>query len=308
VRAPVIGGGTNQVTITVPNSISAGDLLELTAQDVVNPSTPSSTYTIYLSGQVTAATVPVLPPFPHATATYPNGAIVSFAGNDYVFAGGRAFAIANSTDLARLQRVDRAAILSAPAAVTAPTSRAPRPGTLLFTRPVNGQATIYVAGTDGELHGFATPKQFAADGYDPALVVTVTSLGGLPVGRSAGSEGSAGNALGTASDGALVDSAGAYFVFAGGRAFTVHNGAALSIIRKADKARELKGAVTTAQRSAGIAGGVVLSALGPVYASYGGDLYGFSSMAQLKADGYGGTAAVPVPGTGGLTVAAYSGE
>ena len=63
---------------------------------------------------------------------------------------------------------------------------APRPGTLLFTRPIDGTATIYVAGTDGELHGFATPKQFVSDGYDPALVVTVTNLGQLGVGASAG--------------------------------------------------------------------------------------------------------------------------
>ena len=31
----------------------------------------------------------------------------------------------------------------------------------MFTRPINGAATIYVVGTDGELHGFATPKQFS---------------------------------------------------------------------------------------------------------------------------------------------------
>jgi hypothetical protein len=308
VRAVVIGGGTNDVTITVPSNVSAGDLLELTAQDVVNPATPSNSDSIYLAGPVTGASVPVRPAFPHASASYPNGAIVSFAGDDYVLAGGRAFAIANATELARLQKVDHAAMLSAPAGVSAPAGRSPRPGTLLFTRPVNGQATIYVAGTDGELHGFATPKQFAADGYDPALVVTVTSLGGLPVGRSAGSEGSGGNALGTAADGAIVDSSGHYFVFAGGRAFALPNGAKLNDLRQADKARELKGTVTTAEKSAGIASGVVLSALGPVYVSYQGYLYAFNSMAQLRADGYGGTAAVPVPGTGGLSLASYGGQ
>ena len=92
VTAPVAGGGTNSVTVTVPNTISSGDLLELTVQGVVNPVIPSSTYSIDVVGNVTGATV--LPSFPKATLSYPNGAIVSFAGNDYVFAGGRAFAIA----------------------------------------------------------------------------------------------------------------------------------------------------------------------------------------------------------------------
>ena len=306
VTAPVAGGGTNSVTVTVPNTISSGDLLELTVQGVVNPVIPSSTYSIDVVGNVTGATV--LPSFPKATLSYPNGAIVSFAGNDYVFAGGRAFAIANSSELSRLQKVDHAAVLSAPASSTAPANRAPRPGTLLFTRPVNGGATIYVAGTDGELHGFATPKQFAADGYDPALVVTVTSLGGLVVGRSAGSQGAAGNALGTSADGAIVDSSGAYFVFAGGRAFAIPNAAALAAVRKADKAKEVNGIVTTAQKSAGIASGIVLSALGPVYVSYQGSLYGFMSLAQLGSDGYAGTAAVPAPSTNGLNIQPYSGS
>jgi hypothetical protein len=305
VRAAVVGGGTNDVTITVPNTIAAGDLLELTVQDVVNPASASSAYSIYLGGPVTGAVA--LPPFPHANTSYSNGAIVDFAGDDYVLAGGRAFAIANSTDLAKLQKVDHAAVLAAPAGARAPDVE-PRPGTLLFTRPVNGRPTIYVAGTDGQLHGFASPKQFSADGYDPALVVTVTSLGGLRVGRSAGSQGSAGDALGTVADGAIVDSSGSYFVFAGGRAFAIPSGAALNAIRRSDRARLVAGTVTAGEKSARIAGGVVLSARGPVYASYQGQLYAFNSMGQLTADGYSGTPAVPVPGTGGVSVVPYSGE
>ena len=46
-----------------------------------------------------------------------------------------------------------------------------------------------------------------------------------------------------------------------------------------------------------------------VYASYQGELFRFKAMAQLFADGYGGTAAVPVPGTGALPVVyPYSGS
>ena len=47
---------------------------------------------------------------------------------------------------------------------------------------------------------------------------------------------------------------------------------------------------------------MLLSAPGKVYVSYQGDLYLFKAKAQLAEDGYGGTAAVPVPGTGGLNV------
>ena len=66
-----------------------------------------------------------------------------------------------------------------------------------------------MVGTDGELHEPATPAQFLADGYDPALVVTVTSLNGLLVGATAGSEGQAGNArFPPAPDGAIVVSSG----------------------------------------------------------------------------------------------------
>ncbi len=79
-------------------------------------------------------------------------------------------------------------------------------------------------------------------------------------------------------------------------------------MRKADKAKEVNGIVTTAQKSAGIASGIVLSALGPVYVSYQGSLYGFMSLAQLGSDGYAGTAAVPVPSTSGLNIQPYSGS
>ena len=54
--------------------------------------------------------------------------------------------------------------------------------------------------------------------------------------------------------------------------------------------------------------GALLSAPGKVYVSYQGDLYLFKTMAQLADDGYGGTAAVPVAGTGGVSVvSSYSG-
>ena len=197
----------------------------------------------------------------------------------------------------------------AAAAGAKPPSGTPRQGTLLFTRPVNGAATIYVVGTDGELHGFVSPKQFKDNGYDPALVVTVPSLGGVKVGRSAGAVGAAGNAFGTSSDGAIIDSSGTYYVFAGGRAFLVPSSAELSALRKADKAQVLSGHVASAQENAGIAGGVELSAPGRVYITYQGNLYPFKSISQLHQTVTVGRRRCRSPAPSGLSVvSSYSGS
>ena len=53
VTASLTGGGTNDVTMTVPGNISAGDLLTLTVEDVINPSSASSAYSLTLLGNVT---------------------------------------------------------------------------------------------------------------------------------------------------------------------------------------------------------------------------------------------------------------
>jgi hypothetical protein len=299
VTAPLIGGGTNDVTMTVPANIGAGDLLTLTVEDVINPSSASSAYSITLLGSITSPS-PVVS-FPRAVVTYPNGAIVSFSGSNYVLAGGRAFKVPSPSALSALEKVDHAKPQPAPPGSTPPVA-APRRGTLLSTRPVDGAATLYVVGSDGELHGFATPKQFIGDGYDPALVVSVTNLNGLTIGASAGSEGAAGNALATVADGAIVVSSGAYYVFAGGRAFELPGPAKLAAVQKGDKARVLSGLVSSYLTSASLPDGTLLSASGPVYVSYRGQLFSFKSVAQLVGDGYGGTAAVPVPGTAGLPV------
>ena len=306
VRAPVSGGGTDSVGITVPEGISSGDQLSLTIEDVINPSSASATYDITLLGSVTGSSA--VAPFPRANVAYPNGAIVEFSGTDYVFAGGHAFGVATTANLAALERVDHAATMVAPVG-TSPPSSAPRPGTLVFTRPVNGSPTIYVVGTDGELHGFASPAQFVADGYDPALVVTVPTVRGLAIGATAGSEGAAADALSTSADGAIVASSGVYYVFAAGRAFGIPSPTSLRTVKEADRAKALTGAISAAQVSATVANGVLLSASGLVYLSYAGALWPFKSEPQLVADGYGGCAAVPVPGSGGLSVVTtYSGS
>ena len=84
------------------------------------PTAPGPTTT------TTTAPAPV-PPFPHANVSYPNGAIVTFGGAHYVFAGGRAFA-ASASELAAVQKVDPAQVLAAPAGASAPTAVAPARG------------------------------------------------------------------------------------------------------------------------------------------------------------------------------------
>ncbi len=169
-------------------------------------------------------------------------------------AGGRAF-LAPPGALSALAKVDPARVLNAPAGATPPTAAVLRPGTLFSTRAVNGSATIYVAGTDGELHGFSTSHQFFADGYDAALVVTVPSLDGLRVGATDGVAGAAMTALATRADGAIVDSSGTFYVFAGGRAFGISTPAELVGVQKADPAEVLVGSVGPPQRGAAIATG-----------------------------------------------------
>jgi hypothetical protein len=56
VTAALSGGGTNTVTFTVPNTVNSGDALNVSVEDVVNPSAASGTYTITLVGSVTGPT------------------------------------------------------------------------------------------------------------------------------------------------------------------------------------------------------------------------------------------------------------
>jgi hypothetical protein len=274
----------------------------LTVGDVLNPSAPGN-YTISIAGNLTS--LPGPPQFPDANVAYPDAAIVSFPGTLYVFAGGHAFGVASPTQAQGVEAIDDAGVVTALAGAAVPTSAA-LPGTLVI---VYNNPTIYVVGTDGLLHGFATPAQFLGDGYDPADVITVPNYGHLVVGATAGSLGPEANALATASNGAIVNSSGTFYVLAGGRAFGIPSQAALREIEAADVATPLSGTVGPALTGGTIAGGTLVTVSGEVYVSYGGDLYPFKSPAQLTADGYGGTPSLPVPSTGHLTVVLpYSGS
>jgi hypothetical protein len=139
-------------------------------------------------------------------------------------------------------------------------------------------------------------------------VVTVPSLAGLKVGATDGVAGPSVTVLATRAEGAIVDSGGTFYVLAGGRAFGISTPAELVRVQGADGATLLHGPVPASLIAAPVAGGVLLSAPGKVYVAYQGTLYLFKALAQLARYGYGGSAAVPAPGTGGLgVVASYSG-
>jgi hypothetical protein len=321
--AVVAGGGTSDVIIKVANSIKAGDSVTITIAAVVNPSSGTATANLALGASVAgnsslgganlttngvlAAAVSTVPVFPGANLTYPNGAIVNFGGTYYVFAGGHAFGFPTPAQLIGVQAVDHAVVQTAATGVSVPNS-APRPGTLIV---VYNNPTIYVVGSDGALHGFATPTQFLQSGYDSALVITVPTLGGLTVSTSTvGALGSAANALATSSDGAIVNSSGTFYVFAGGRAFGIATPAQLMTVQAGNyTSTVLSGSISTAATSATIANGVLVTIGGTVYVSNGGQLLAFKSMTQLMADGFGGTPSIILPNAGGLSlVTNYSGS
>ena len=300
----VSGYSGNSITITVPNAINSGDQLVLTISGVINPSTASSTNTMTFTGNLTGPSA--VAPFPTASATYPNGALINFSGAIYVFAGAKAFGIPSPTVLNKIRSVNHAVVLNAAPGSAVPSAASSRSGTLITTQTVNGSPTIYVVGTDGQLHGFSTPAQLKSTGYDARLNVTVSNLGGMTVGSTVGVEGSAASALATSADGAIVNSSGTVFTFAGGRAFGIPTPASLTRIRKTNNAAELTGTITSTQTGASIASGVLLSVISTttatVYTSFVGNIFPFRTQTQLKNDGYGGTAGVPVPNTSGLPV------
>jgi hypothetical protein len=292
----------NYVILIPPNNINSGDALTITIEDVINPSTASSDYNITLTGNVGEASAAV---FPSTASSFPNGAIVNFAGTFYVFAGGQAFGIPTPKVLTAVQTVDHATVINAPSGAKVPTTKATA-GTIITTSAVNGAPIIYVVGTDGDLHGFSTPAQLVNDGYDTALNVTVPNLGGLTVGSTAGVAGSAVNAAATSANGAILNSSGTFFVLAGGKAFGIPNEKALIAMRRTDNATVLKATVGTTLTSATVSNGILVTSVAKapvtVYATYLGFFWPFKTMNQLKAQGYGGTASVPIWGLNGVSV------
>lgn len=303
--ATVTGGGTNDVTITPSNNITSGDSLTLTITGVINPSSASTTDTLDITG--VNAVIVAVPTFPDAATTYPNAGIIDFAGTYYVFAGGHAFGFATVKQLTNVQTVDHATVQTAATGVTVPVTP-PRVGTLIN---VYGNSTIYVVGSDGDLHGFASPTQLLQGGFDGADVITVPNMGGLQLSSTTvGGLGTGGTALALTSDGAVVNDSGTFYVFAGGRAFGVPTPAALTAILTGNPySTPQTGTVASTATTTPIANGVIVTIKGTVYVSSAGELWPFKSMTHLDADGYGGTPSIIVPGAGGLTlVSTYTGS
>jgi hypothetical protein len=292
------------VELTVPNAINSGDMLTITVDGVINPPL-SGSYSLTVSNADFAAPAVTAPVFPEANTAYPDAGLVNFSGTIYLFAGGHAFGIPTPAVLASVQVNDHATVVSAPTGATVPNAT-PAVGTVIFTY---NNPTIYVVGTDGDLHGFATPAQFLGDGYDPADVITVPNLNGLTVGATGGSEGTAVTALATSANGAIVDSSGTYYVFAGGKAFGIPTPARLAAVQAGDTATPLSGTVTAAQTGATIRSGTVVTLNSAVWVANAGALYAFKSVAQLQADGYGGTPSIVIPNVGGISaVSTYTGS
>jgi hypothetical protein len=283
------------VVITVPNALTAGDIISITVNDMINP-TGAGSYTETLTGNVQGPTV-IAPSFPQANITYPDGAIVNFSGTDYLFAGGHAFGIPTPAVLSSLQKVDPAVTITAPTGALVP-SAAPLLGTTII---VYNNPTIYVVGASG-LNGFSTAAQFLGDGYDPADVITVPNFGGLSVGATVGSVGTADNAAGTAANGAIIDSSGTFYVVAGAHAFGIPNLTQLGIVQAGDTATPLVATVPSGWTTSTIANGTLITTNGAVYVSEGGDLFEFKTLAQLVADGFGGTPSIVTPNFGGIPI------
>jgi hypothetical protein len=188
--------------------------------------------------------------------------------------------------------------VNAPEGSEPPTDAPLRPGTLVASYGAARDRAVYVAGSDGRLYGFASPAQFQSAGFDPALVATVPSLAGLAVSSRSAAAAHI-DALSTRSHGAIVISEGTSYVLAGGRAFSVPDRAPLAALQEADPAEPLTG--TLGPAVAPLADGLVLSVPnGGVFVTYHGRVFPFRSPVQLSDEGYGGTAAVLVPGLGGL--------
>ena len=152
-------------------------------------------------------------------------------------------------------------------------------------------------GSDGELHGFASPRQFLSDGYDPAFVVTVTGLGQLGR-RCTGPDQkvAAGNAFSTGADGAVINLLGRLLRIRRREDLGVPIRPSWRQCGRPTRLHALQGRVGPAQWSA---------VLGRRRAAYdighglrelpGRPLPGSSPWLNLRVDGYSGTAALQFP-------------
>ena len=113
----ISGGGTSTVVLTVPHTINGGDTLSITIEDSFNPGAAGA-YAISLGGDVTGSSTGLV--FPGAGVAYPDGALLSFVGTLYVFAGGHAFGVPSPAAAAAVEAVDHAVVSASPGTVPSP--------------------------------------------------------------------------------------------------------------------------------------------------------------------------------------------
>jgi hypothetical protein len=281
----------------------AGDIISITINDVINPTT-SGSYAVTLTNANLGAPSVVAPAFPNASVTYPDGGIVNFGGTYYLFAGGHAFGIPTLAVLTSIQVIDHATVLTAATGATPPVTT-PLLGTEII---VYNNPTIYVYGASG-LNGFATPAQFLGDGYDPADVITVPNFGGLSVGATVGSVGTGDNVSGTASNGGIIDSSGTFYVVAGGRACGIATLAQLAGVQAGDQATPLVAPVPSSWTTSTMENGTLVTVNSAVFEADGGDLFALKAPSQLAADGLGGTPSLVLANYCGMpVVTSYTGS
>ncbi|MHB1521419.1 MAG: beta strand repeat-containing protein [Ferrimicrobium sp.] len=291
----ITGGGTDSVTIELPNGLAQGDKFTVSVNGVINPGTTlNDTLDLAASsaaGTIEAATA-VVTAVPTATTTYPNGALIQSGGQIDVVAGGYAFGIPSPTVFGKIRAMDKSGVVAG----SFPTASAPAPGTLI--NPV-GTSGYWVVGTNGEIYQFSSMSQFMKDGYITSQVIPVPNTGGLTAG--AGAPPTAAN---TMANGALVQFGSTIYEYAGGIATGIATPAQLAAIQKVTGAMVVMGSGSTPTSASTSANGTLVQPLGKagVWVSNSGTLYQFMSASQFTTDGYSFQYVLPVAMTGSYTL------
>ncbi len=291
----ITGGGTDSVTIELPNGLAQGDKFTVSVNGVINPGTTVND-TLDLAASSAAGTIEAaaaaVTAVPTATTTYPSGALIQSGGQIDVVAGGHAFGIPSPTVFGKIRAMDKSSVVAG----SFPTASAPAPGTLI--NPV-GTSGYWVVGTNGEIYQFSSMSQFMKDGYITSQVIPVPNTGGLTAG--AGAPPTAAN---TMANGALVQFGSTIYEYAGGIATGIATPAQLAAIQKVTGAMVVMGSGSTPTSASTSANGTLVQPLGKagVWVSNSGTLYQFMSASQFTTDGYSFQYVLPVAMTGSYTL------
>jgi hypothetical protein len=287
------GGGTDSVTIELPNGLAQGDKFTVSVNGVINPGTTVND-TLDLAASSAAGTIEAaaaaVTAVPTATTTYPSGALIQSGGQIDVLAGGYAFGIPTYADFTTIKKTDMSSVVSG----SFPAAAMPAPGTLIH--PI-GTSGIWVVGTNGEIYQFSSVTQFRTDGYVFGQVVPVPSTGGLVAANSAPP-----SAAATMANGALVQYGTTVYEYVGGVATGIASESQLTAIQKITGAMVVTGTGSPMLAGPG-ANGTLIHSLGTsgVWVSQSGNIYQFSTATQFTGDGYSFQYVLPVAMLGAYT-------